>query len=103
MALKFNKLEAVQFGDIVEVPVLDQEKKLRLKTLTRADSDDAKDKMSACFPQNQASIREFMNEMSDYDLQRLFTYLVHGESGLELTEKMVSQNMESVIKEKLNG
>lgn len=97
MALKFAGLEAVQFGSIVELPIINQEKKLRLKTIKDSTTDSAKDILASCFPENESSIRAFMDTMADFDIARLHSYLVNGESGLNLTESIIRDNMSKVV------
>lgn len=89
MALQFKKrkAEAIAFGDIVEVPKLDIEKRLRIQHLSLKNATDVKEAiqvMSECFESD--GVAEFMkNEMTVIDLARLQAYLIGGE---EMVDKI---------------
>ena len=104
--LKFKKLEAVEFGDIVAQPEMTTEKRMRIsqaKLLNEQHevSESAIDALLSVFAEEKRpEIRAFMREnMSVDDLARLQIYLVMGERGLDDMEK----SMQKAVAEKLNA
>ena len=92
MGLKFSKLEPVQFGDIVAMPEVSEETKLRLYGLsfsTLEQTNEAIDLMSSCFKDKQSEIKEFMKTMNNYELNQLQAYLMGGQALLEKLEKQI--------------
>lgn len=90
MALTFNKLEPVRFGEIVAMPVLSQELKLRVQQLKpEADNmEETRNILSECFGEKSMAVKEFMREnFSNMDYIRLQVYLLNGDKGLEDIER----------------
>ena len=97
MALQFKGLEAVEFRDIVEVPQIDNELKLRLQTCDKSNEDEVMDLLASAFPKNKTKIRKFIeDEMSTYERVQLLAYLVGGSAGLELYEKSISDKFNKI-------
>lgn len=93
MGLKFSKIEPVQFGDIVAMPVVDEETKLRLYELNLSTIDGVNEAiavMAGCFKDKKDEIKEFMKgEMSSYELNQLQAYLMGGQAMLDKLEKQL--------------
>lgn len=94
MALEFKKgLDAIKFGDIVAVPKLDVEKRLRLQNIKLEDAAGIKEAVnviSSCFEGKEDEVKAFINEyMGLSDIARLQVYLVGGDSMLEQVDKKI--------------
>lgn len=98
MALQFNGIEAIRFGDIVSTPKIDAETRLRLqgvKLNTKDAVNEAIEVLSSCFGADSVAIKQFMAEqMSEYELAKLQAYLLGGDSMLEVFEKQFNKNLE---------
>lgn len=93
MALTFNNLEAVQFGDKVCQPKVNGElrRKLELELVSGGDKDadeQALDTIAQCFPENEEYVRAFLRDsMSTTNIKTLHVYLIDGDAGLARLEK----------------
>lgn len=93
MGLKFEKPEAVQFGDLVVVPKLTTENKLRLtRALQEAKSPEKMTDMTpilaACFPDEKEKVEEFIESyMTLNDMAELAAFIVAGAKGLAKVEQ----------------
>lgn len=95
MALEFKETEAVKFGNIIAVPSVDAELKLRIGQIkfgTNEAINSAIEIMSHAFGEKSYEIAEFMHKyMSATQLQKLQAYLVGGEDGLEMYERQMNR------------
>lgn len=102
MAISFDKLEAVGFGDFEVMPQMDKEQQLRVKALEIKDNnlDEAIEVLSACFgAENTAKIKEFMQKnMFQMDMIKLRTYLTQGNEGV----KSLQSRMDRIIDKKMD-
>lgn len=97
MGLKFEKIQPVQFGDIVAMPYVDEETKLRLQNInfsTLEGRADAIDLMVSCFKEKKDEIREFMKGMGVYELNQLQAYLMGGQVLLDKLDKQFDKMMD---------
>ena len=101
--MKFEKKQAVGFGNIKAVPRVTTELKMRLRNISfETDSNiaEAIEVMSACFPERQQEIKQFMaEEMEDYDLQTLQTYLIGGQSAIDMVRETIQKELRDSLKE----
>lgn len=100
MALKFEKKEAIEFGDLKVAPIkIDVEMRLRLQGLafkTEEELEEAKKLLSECFGGNAGAVKKFMDEnMSAMDLQILQGYLLSGPTVM----RMMIQELAGSVKE----
>lgn len=102
MGLQFEKTQAIGFGDIVAVPHISTELRLRLqkdvRTGTVEELCETKDLLAECFTEKRKEIREFMDDMTIVDLQRLQTYLVGGDTMLQAMETRINDAFDGVSK-----
>lgn len=102
MGLKFNKLEAVEFGDIVATPAMTMELRLRIQNCkfgTAEETEESIKTIARAFEKSDldGAITNFMkNEMALLDLQKLQAYLYGGDSALELINKQLDKAMEGI-------
>ena len=102
MGLKFNKLEAVEFGDIVATPAMTMELRLRIQNCkcgTPEETEESIKTIARAFEKSDldGAITNFMkNEMALLDLQKLQAYLYGGDSALELINKQLDKAMEGI-------
>jgi len=103
MALSFNGLEAVKFGEIVALPTMTAEARLRIQSgnLKSAEGRGKLIKaMADCFGDDSAKIADFMTKsMSDYELSLLRAYLVGGETMLDDVRGTIAKAMENGVKD----
>lgn len=97
MGLKFKNIEPVQFGDIVAMPYVDEETKLRLQNInftTLEGRAEGINLMLSCFKEHKDEIREFMKTMGAYDLNQLQAYLMGGQALLDKLDKQFEKMMD---------
>lgn len=101
MALKLQKIEKVEFGDLAVEPKMTQELRLRVSKLkiSEANIDTAREILSSCFGEFAAEVKEFMEKnLFIMDLTRIQVYLTQGASGLEGFEKRMDDFMKEEMK-----
>ncbi len=97
MGLKFEKPEAVQFGEIIATPKLTTELKLRLQTgLAKNQASTAEGLaeltklLASCFPSDKDDVAAYIDSyMGLNDIAKLATYLLAGQEGLANLEKTI--------------
>lgn len=100
--LVFEKIEKVQFGDLVVEPKLNKETTMRLRNLEITDSklDEAREVISECFGVYASEVKAFMEEnMFKSDLARLQVYLSQGAAALDKYDESVSRALEKHLDE----
>lgn len=101
MGLNFNKIEPVQFGDIVAMPKIDEETKLRLQNInlsTVQGWNDGVELMAGCFSEKKDEVKDFMkNNMNSFDLNKLQAYLMGGDSMVEMLEKKMERILDKEV------
>jgi len=103
MALQFSGIEAVSFGDIVEVPQIDNSIRIRLgEAMKQVNTENGMNTMIdlvvSCFPNNRERVREFINkQMTTLDLEILVTYLTSGQRGVDMIERRLDKAVDSSI------
>lgn len=105
MALHFNAVEAVGFGDLKVKPQMTRELELRVKNLqiTENNLSEAIDTLSSCFGAQAMEVKQFMQEnMHEYDLVELSVYLLHGDSGLNNLRNVMQRTMNKHMEEATN-
>lgn len=97
MALEFDKISPIRFGDFEATPKLTASLRLRAsKIKLGGDNEEAMETLSQCFGNKSEDVLAFMKEnMSTLDLQRLQAYIVGGDQMLD--------NVDEAIKEALQG
>lgn len=91
MGLKFEKPQAVQFGEIIAVPKLTTELKLRLQNALQVDKlktgdglDELTQILAKCFPGHTDEVATYIESyMTETDMAKLATFLIAGEDGLK--------------------
>lgn len=95
MGLKFNKLEAVEFGDIKAAPVATTELKLRVQLAledikTKDGMDNLVEILASFFPEKKVEIKSFIEaNMTVDDMALLAAYFISGETGVERVRKQM--------------
>lgn len=97
MGLKFEKPEAVQFGEIIATPKLTTELKLRLQTALAKNQASTTEGLAeltkllaSCFPSDKDEVAEYIDSyMGLNDIAKLATYLLAGQEGLANLEKTI--------------
>jgi len=82
MALKLEKLGAVDFGEFSATPKVNVERTLRIqqiKMTTEAEISAAKDTMAEAFGDDKEKVRAVLDELPLFELQILQAYLMGGE------------------------
>lgn len=98
--LNFNKMhEPVSFGGRECMPSVDEELKLRLQQINTYNAE-AKGVIASAFPKDEKYVRNFLDNMSDLDVQELHVYLI---GGINLVEKMRKSLDDMLAKEVNNG
>lgn len=92
MALKFEKIEPVEFGDLKVMPKMNAEMKLRVQAIKQIDSD-ALDLFAECFEGYHAEIREFLDQLNMIDLYKLQAYLIGGNASVKAFEARLESIM----------
>lgn len=88
MGLKFNKLEAVEFGDIKVTPIGTTELKLRVQlalenSKTKEGIEELTDVLASFFPEKKAEVKSFIEaNMTLDDMAILAAYLISGNDGV---------------------
>lgn len=106
MAYAFKKLEPVAFGDLVVMPKLTAEIKLRIRQfkVTETNMDELRDLLSQCFESAREEVKGFMRDnFSDIDYMRLQAYLLDGEKGVADLERRMDTVVTETMKEAING
>lgn len=104
MALSFQPLADVQFGEIKATPKLTTELKLRIARLgdyskTVEDFESACKTLAKAFPEDKEEVEKFMLEsMSIMDLQELQAYLVGGDKLVARTQEIMKAETEKGLK-----
>lgn len=97
MALEFNKIQPVRFGDFEAVPKVTTSAKMRLREIsfkTQEEISESKSILAGCFGKNEDKVLDFMNEnMSTFDMQRLQAYLLGGDAMLDTFDKAIQEAM----------
>lgn len=97
MALNFNAIEAIGFGNLKVKPQMTKELELRVKNLkiNEANREEAIEILSSCFGSYATEVKQFMQEnMHEYDLIELSMYLAHGDRGLENFRSIMQKSMD---------
>lgn len=80
MALSFNGLEPVRFGDKDCTPKITTEIKLRLEQIKEY-NDSADEVLASAFPEDEMYVKDFLRtKMTAMDKERLHAYLYGGET-----------------------
>lgn len=96
MALSFNGLEPVTFGQKDCIPKITTEIKMRLADL-KDYNDTADEVLASVFPNDEVYVRDFLREkMTVFDKQTLHAYLLGGESMV----RALHNKIEGVVNEK---
>ncbi len=98
MAFNFQKIEAVKFGNFEVVPQMTAEAHLRLSQLKidKADLDEAAKVIAECFGENAEKVEAFLKQNRlTMEYQRLQTYLLQGQRGLDLLEQLMKESVEA--------
>lgn len=94
MALEFNKIEAIKFGDVVVEPKVDVETRLRLQTTklsTAQDITEAIDVIAGCCGDKAEQVKEFIaNNLGVMDIMRVQAYLAGGKTLLDAIDKKIA-------------
>lgn len=83
MALKFDKIEPVEFGDLKVMPKMNTELKLRVQGIRTIDAE-ALDILSQCFEDHNQEVRAFLDQLNLIDIYKLQAYLLGGNSSVEV-------------------
>lgn len=105
MAFTFPTIEPVKFGDFEAVPKMTAEAQLRLSQLkiSPENLDEAAKAIAECFGENAEKVEEILraNRLT-MEYQRLQAYLLQGQKGLELIDKLleesINDNLEKALK-----
>lgn len=101
--LEFRGREAIKFGDLAVFPQDTPELRLRIRKVnfnTDTDTQEAIEVMSSFFPEHKDEVKRFLQEqMKDYELAMLQTYLVGGSSAVGMVERSIERDMERRVKE----
>ena len=96
MALEFNQIEAIKFGDIVVQPKVDVEKRLRLQTAkltNQTELNETIDLIAECCGEQGAKVKEFIeNNLGVLDIARIQAYLAGGQTLLNAIDKNLAEN-----------
>lgn len=93
MALSFEKIDAVKFGDTPYLPQMTQELRLRLKDLkiTSANLGEATELLSRCFGDKAAEVKKFMDtNMFERALAKLQVYLTQGPEAADVFDNSIN-------------
>lgn len=83
MALSFNGLQPVRFGDRECAPKIDAETQLRLQSINGY-GPETDEILASAFPDDAIYVREFMaKNMTTYEKEELHAYLLGGEAMLD--------------------
>lgn len=100
MALSFEKIEAVRFGDLEAMPRMTQERRMRVGSLklNAGDLDHAYSVLADCFDEKSEEIKTFMaKNMPVLELTRLQAYLLGGEAGLRELDRKTELLMDKQV------
>lgn len=101
MPLQFtNKIEAVQFGDLVAMPRITSERLMRISKIkfdTKQNFDEALDTLAECFDEHSQEVRKYMNGMFLTDLSKLQAYLVGGEEAVNAYNNLLKSGVSEVL------
>jgi len=101
MALSFSALEAVKFGELVALPTVTAESRLRIQSAnfkTAEGREKLINAMAACFKDHVAEVADFMTtQMSNYELSLLQAYLVGGDLMLNDVRNSVLNAMQNGV------
>lgn len=94
MALEFNQIEAIKFGDIVVRPKVDMETKLRLQSAKLSNATEMEETIeliaNACGDKSK-EVKEFIEEnLGIVDIARIQAYLAGGQTLLDALDKNMS-------------
>ena len=94
MALEFNQIEAIKFGDIVARPKVDMETKLRLQSAKLSNAAEMAETIeliaNACGDKSK-EVKEFIEEnLGIVDIARIQAYLAGGKTLLDALDKNMS-------------
>lgn len=98
MALVFNAIEPVRFGNLEAIPKVGAELRLRIQKIDFGNTDEkisaARDVLSQAFGDKSMEVRKFMsdNDMSAFDLERLAAYLIGGDNLLAQFDEIIKSN-----------
>lgn len=108
--LEFKAIEAVKFGEIIAMPKLNAEARLRVQSANpTANSAEARRALASVFEEAlQPAIIDFMEKnMSSEDLIVLQVYLASGERGIERLEaagdKSIDRSIENALNKAMGG
>ncbi len=102
MALEFNKISPIRFGDFEATPKLTASARLRAsKIKLGGDNAEAMETLSQCFGNKSEDVLAFMKEnMSTLDLQRLQAYIVGGDEMLGNVDEAIRGALKNVAETK---
>lgn len=95
MALKFNKLEPIEFGDKKYQPTVSPETRRRIvlemaQPSTAENDEVAIDTICHCFGDKSNEVKEFINaNIGQNGIKTLQLYLTEGDKGLEALNKSI--------------
>lgn len=93
MALEFNSIQPVRFGEIEATPKITTSTRLRLQKITfGGDNSGAMETLSECFGAQSDEVLDFMKKnMSTLQLQRLQAYLLGGDEMLDRLDRTIDE------------
>lgn len=97
MALSFNGLEPVTFGDTECTPKINTELKLRLSQIKEYNTE-TDEILASAFPDDEEYVLEFLREkMTNFDKQTLHLYLVGGDMMVNRVLAQVDETMRGAV------
>lgn len=104
MALQFNTIQPVRFGEIEATPKMTTSSRMRVQRVQfGGDNSEAMETMAECFGNKSDEVLDFMKKnMSTLDLQRLQAYLIGGESMLETLDRTIDETIKASMKKVQN-
>ena len=104
MALQFNSIQPVRFGEIEATPKMTTSSRMRVqKVKFGGDNIEAMETLAECFGNNSDGVLDFMKKnMTTLDLQRLQAYLIGGESMLDTLDHTIDEVIKASMKKVQN-